>query len=446
MDAKIRFEKVRAAIERLNPAVHACVFYDGRDEEVAMVASYVRVGLERRELCVCIVDDGRERILDALSSEGVDAQAQLREGRLVFFEKQLARHLTTLDMLGKIEEWTEGARRAGHAGCRITGEMTWALDGGGSLKQLAEFEAQLNLNQVYERHACIGLCQFDVRRFTPELLREMIMLHPFVVVGDRVCRNPYHVPPERYLSPDWPLHETDWMLTNLEQLQLAQDGLQASEQSYRALARRMVGLQEQERRDIARELHDRVGQTLTAMRIDMDMIRTRLAEHDDPAIRRRNDDSLELIDSVFKAVENLMYDLRPPMLDEYGLVAPLKWYAEKFTDRTGIRVLVRGDESRRCPPGIELALFRIAQEALNNVARHSRARNVAIEFQAVGAHVLLTIEDDGVGFDFEAGRTELAGYGLITMRERAEAVGGTFEAHSVKGKGARIRVEVPSAP
>jgi signal transduction histidine kinase len=444
MDTETRFEKVRAAIERLNPAVHACAFYDGRDEEVAMVASYVRVGLERRELCVCIVDDGRERILEALAAEGVDAQAQLREGRLIFFEKQLARQLTPLDMLGKLEEWTEGARRAGHAGCRIAGEMTWVLDGGGTLKQLAEFEAQVNLNQVYERHACIGLCQFDVRRFPPESLREMIVLHPFVVVGDRVCRNPYFVPAERYLSSDWPRHETEWMLTNLEQLQLAQDGLQESEESYRALARRMVGLQEQERRDIARELHDRVGQTLTAMRIDMDMIRTRLAEHDDPVIRRRNDDSLELIDSVFKAVENVMYDLRPPMIDEYGLIAPLRWYAKKFTERTGIRVEVRGDESRRSGPQVERALVRIAQEALNNVARHAQASRVAIELREIGSDVVFTIEDDGKGFDVEAGRARKTGYGFSTMRERAESAGGTFEVHSEKGKGTRVTVRVPA--
>jgi len=306
MDDESRFEKVRVAIEQLNPCVHACMMYDGRDAEVEMAAAYVRAGLERRELCVCIVDDGRELILEALASDGVDAEAALREGRLVFFEKKLAREMTTVDMVGKIEEWTEGARRAGHSGCRVSGEMTWALEGEHGLTQLAEFEAKLGLNQVYERHACIGLCQFDIRRFTPESLREMIVLHPFVVVGDRVCRNPYFVPPERYLSPDWPRHETDWMLTNLEHLQKAQDGLKASRQRFRGLARRVVQLQERERRDIARELHDRVGQSLTAMRINMDLIRTHLNRDDDATIRIRTEDSLQLIDTTFKAVQNVM--------------------------------------------------------------------------------------------------------------------------------------------
>jgi signal transduction histidine kinase len=445
MDAEDRFEKVRAAIDQLGPADHACAFYSDRDEEVAMTATYVRAGLARNELCVCVVDDGREPILDALSSEGVDTEAQLREGRLVFFEKRLARHLTTLDMLGKLEEWTEGARKAGHSGCRIAGEMTWVLDGGG-LKQLAEFEAQVNLKRIFERHACIGLCQFDVRRFTPELLREMIALHPFVVIGDRVCRNPYHVPPERYLSPDWPLHETDWMLTNLEQLQQAQDNLEATQERYRSLSRRLVALQETERRDIARELHDRVGQTLTAMRINMDLIRTRLGEHDDRLIRARNEDCLQLLDSTFKAVQDVMHDLRPPMLDEYGLVAPLKSYAKQFTERTGINVEIRGIEGRRLGREVEVALFRIAQEALNNVARHSQARNVRIEIRETAEETALTVEDDGVGLDPERERLEKIGYGLITMRERAEAVGCTFETSSKEGRGLRITVKVPGTP
>ena len=166
MYADNRFERVRAAIEQLGPADHACTLYDQRDEELAIAVSYVRAGLERSELCVCVVDNGGERILEALASEGVDVDAALRTGRLVIFEKPLAQGLQTLDMLGEIEDYAGGARSAGHAGFRIVGEMTWALDG--NLRALAEFEAQLNLNRVWERHACTGLCQFDVRRFTPE--------------------------------------------------------------------------------------------------------------------------------------------------------------------------------------------------------------------------------------------------------------------------------------
>jgi two-component system sensor histidine kinase UhpB len=236
------------------------------------------------------------------------------------------------------------------------------------------------------------------------------------------------------------------LVEDITQRRFADAAIRANNESLQALTRRLVELQETQRRDISRELHDRVGQTLTAMRINMDMIRTRLAKHDDALIRSRNNDSLELIESAFSAVENVMYELRPPMIDDYGLIAPLQWYAKKFTDRTGIRVEVRGDENWRCGPEIELALFRIAQEALNNVARHAQARRVAIELRETGPHIVFIIEDDGVGFDREADRMENAGYGFITMRERAEAAGGTFAAHSGSGKGTRITVSVPHKP
>lgn len=233
------------------------------------------------------------------------------------------------------------------------------------------------------------------------------------------------------------------LVEDVSQRKLVDAAIQATGEKLQALTRRLVELQEDERRDIARELHDRVGQTLTAMRINMDMIRTRLGEHDDPLIRSRNDDSLELIDSAFKAVENVMYELRPPMIDEYGLVAPLQWYARKFAERTGLHVEIRGDEGWRCGPEVELALFRIAQEALNNVARHAQARNAVIELREVGPDIVFTIEDDGVGFDRDTDRAAGRGYGLVTMRERSQAVGGKFEAHFEKGKGTRITVQVP---
>src|SRR5713226_9406502 len=105
MDTENRFEKVRAAIRKLDPGVHACTLYSERDEEVAMIASYVRVGLERGEMCVCVVDDGREPILEGLAAEGIDVAAELRDGRLILFERRLARDLQTLDMVGQIERW-----------------------------------------------------------------------------------------------------------------------------------------------------------------------------------------------------------------------------------------------------------------------------------------------------------------------------------------------------
>src|SRR4029077_21256168 len=135
----------------------------------------------------------------------------------------------------------------------------------------------------------------------PEMLREMIIVHPLVVIGDRVCRNPYYVAPEQYLSPDWPLHEADWMMTNLEQLQQVQDSLRASQERYRSLSRRLWEEQEHERAELARELHDQLGQELSAVLLDLHEIRGELS----PASRTRVPESMRTIKKMIEQVRTL---------------------------------------------------------------------------------------------------------------------------------------------
>jgi signal transduction histidine kinase len=435
MYAHNRLEQVRAAIEQLGPADHVCTLYEKRDEEVAIAISYIRAGLDRGELCVCVVDDGGESILAALAAEGVDIDAEMRKGRLEIFEKPIAQGLQTRDMLGKIEQYASGSRNAGHAGFRIVGEMTWALDG--DLKALAEFEARLNLNRVWERHACAGLCQFDVRRFTPETLREMIIVHPLVVIGDRICRNPYYVAPEQYLSPDWPLHEANWMMTNLERLQQSQESLRASQERYRSLSRRLLEQQEHERGVLARELHDQLGQSLVAISLNLDAIKGELS----PASRARVPESMRIIEKIIEQVQTLAFELRPSTLDDFGLVEALRNLVARHGERTGVRASFTATPTDvRAPAEIETASFRIVQEALSNVARHARARHFEVTLTAQDVALELTVRDDGVGFDVERLRS---GLGLVGMGERAEFAGGRLDIESAPGTGTTLRARFP---
>jgi len=435
MDTASRFERVRAAIEQLGPADHVCALYDQRDEEVAIAVAYIRAGLDRGEFCVCVVDDGGESILGALASEGVDVAAEMRSGRLAIFERPLAQGLQTRDMLGKIEQYASESRQAGHAGFRIVGEMTWTLDG--DMKALAEFEARLNLNRVWERHACAGLCQFDMRRFPPETLREMIVVHPLVVIGDRVCRNPYYVAPEQYLSPDWPLHEADWMMTNLERLQQSQDGLRASQERYRSLSRRLLEQQEHERGALARELHDQLGQSLVAVSLNLEAIKGELS----PAARARVSESIRAIEEMIEQVQTLAFELRPSTLDELGLVESLRFLVARHGERAGVRASFTATPTgARAPVEIGTACFRIVQEAMSNVSRHARARHVEVTLTAQDVALEVAVRDDGVGFDVERVRT---GLGLMGMRERAELAGGRLEIESAPGAGTTLRARFP---
>jgi PAS domain S-box-containing protein len=233
------------------------------------------------------------------------------------------------------------------------------------------------------------------------------------------------------------------LIEDISERRLKDAALRTNAEQLQALSRRLVEMQESERRDVARELHDRVGQTLTALRINLDMIRKRSGELGDSSIAARAEDSIELIESAFSSVESLLYELRPPMLEEDGVVAALEWHARAYEARTGIHVDITGEKACRCGPDVELALFRIAQEALNNVARHAKTSNVTIDLRDASCSVVLMIEDEGVGFDPQdpcASR----GYGLTSMRERAQAVGGTLDIESVKEKGTVIIVTMPA--
>ncbi len=435
MDADNRFDRVRAAIEQLGPADHACTLYDDRADEVAIAVAYIRAGLDRGELCVCIVDDGGESILDELASAGIDIDTEMRNGRLTFFEKPLAQGLQTLDMLEKIEQFARESSKAGYAGVRIVGEMSWALDG--DLKALAEFEARLNLNRVWERYACAGLCQFDVRRFTPQTLREMIIVHPLVVVGDRICRNPYYVAAEQYLSPDWPLHEVHWMMTNLEQLQQSQDSLRTSQERYQSLSRRLLEKQEHERGALARELHDQLGQSLVAISLNLHAIEGELS----PRVRARVPESRQIIKKMIEEVRTLAFELRPSILDELGLVEALGNLVKRHGERAGLRASFTATPTdARAPIEIETACFRIVQEALSNVAQHARARHVEVALTAHDVALQVTVRDDGVGFNVQQLRP---GLGLMGMGERAELVGGNLDIESVPGAGTTVRARFP---
>jgi len=230
----------------------------------------------------------------------------------------------------------------------------------------------------------------------------------------------------------------------LENARLFQSEREQREQ-LRALTRRLAEVEETERRRLARELHDQVGQNLTALGINLNIVRMQVPEEVADVLRPRLDDSLALVEQTTERIRGVMADLRPPVLDDYGLVAALRWYGDLFASRAGIAVAVRGEDIvPRLPASVENVLFRIAQEALTNVAKHSQATQAAVTVEVDGECVRLVVADDGVGFDpaHVAGPDGRRGWGLLTIAERVEAVGGHHRIESRPGRGTRIVVEV----
>jgi two-component system sensor histidine kinase UhpB len=225
----------------------------------------------------------------------------------------------------------------------------------------------------------------------------------------------------------------------------AENALRDSGVQLQALTRRLVELQESERKDLARELHDRVGQSLTVLNINLAILRDGLLQHD-IGMMSRLQDSVTLVESTSQTIQNVASDLRPPMLDDYGLQPALHWYAEQFSARTGVAIWVRaGAPDERVAADVEIALFRIVQEALNNVAKHARAKSVVIALECQGSEYVMSVVDDGMGFraaDERADRPRPK-LGMVTMRERAQAVGGRLLIEPRPGGGTRLTVRVP---
>jgi PAS domain S-box-containing protein len=212
-----------------------------------------------------------------------------------------------------------------------------------------------------------------------------------------------------------------------------------AEASRGRLLRRLVVAQEEERRRLARELHDGLGQRLTALRLSLEALDKAPAEQ-----RRQITAALETLARIDQDVDFIAWELRPAALDELGLARVLDTYVREWSRHAGIRVVFhsRPGNLDRFPPEVEASVYRIAQEALNNVAKHSGARSVNVLLELRGDTLALVVEDDGQGFQHAVmGETMI---GLSGMRERALAVGGTLEIEPTPGGGATVLANIPT--
>jgi PAS domain S-box-containing protein len=213
-------------------------------------------------------------------------------------------------------------------------------------------------------------------------------------------------------------------------------------------SRRLLEAQEAERGRIARELHDQIGQMLTALKLNLHAIQS---ARDEGEASLLIDDNLEMLEEALEQVRDLSVDLRPMLLDDLGLVTALRWYVDHQAQRTGVRAEFTSDSldpDLRFSSELETACFRIAQEALTNVARHARAKTVSVRLSRSRDYLILLVEDDGVGFDVQALQGHAlanATLGLRGMQERAHAVGGRLKIDSANNEGTQLFVKLPIA-
>jgi signal transduction histidine kinase len=214
-----------------------------------------------------------------------------------------------------------------------------------------------------------------------------------------------------------------------------------TQRELKQLSKRLVDAQEEERQSFSRELHDQIGQSLTALIMDLQS----LSDSPQPSVALPG--SLRkiklLAEECVKDVRNMALLLRPSMLDDIGLIAALEWQGRKVSKRTGVRVDVVADHfADNLPEGHRTCVYRVVQEALHNCVKHANARHVRIIVKEGGNHLTLTIEDDGIGFD----PTRQRGMGILGMRERVTRLDGSLFVDSSPDRGTCVCVELPLAP
>jgi len=225
-----------------------------------------------------------------------------------------------------------------------------------------------------------------------------------------------------------------------------QQGLDQARQKYQGLSSRVQTLRENDRAEIAREIHDELGQLLTGIQMQLRLVEDRLSDREDRTLNPLIDklvETSELVDTTINSVQRISAGLRPSSLDNLGLATAVTGEAEQFAERTGIRCVVDVTEiADPLPPAVTTTAFRIFQESLTNVARHSDARNVEASLGVRGNHLKLEVRDDGKGIDPSA-IDDPNSLGLVGMLERAASVGGIVNFIREPKKGTTVILAIP---
>jgi two-component system, NarL family, sensor kinase len=223
--------------------------------------------------------------------------------------------------------------------------------------------------------------------------------------------------------------------------------LAESERRFRIISKGVLRVQEAERGRIARDLHDGVGQALTALKIQLELLEQH-AGSTGRSVEARLTDLKGLVNRTLQDVKALSHALRPSMLDDLGLVPTLRWLVRTFQKRTGLEVHLACEPTtdERLDPDLETLVYRVTQEALTNAAKYADSPHVKLTLERSGARLRLLVEDHGRGFDVGAALAVAAsdrGFGLRAMRDRVQLFGGRFQVTSAPGRGTTIEVEVP---
>jgi PAS domain S-box-containing protein len=381
--------------------------------------------LSRRELVARLSD--AEENLRAIRSGEVDAIVVNRQGEEKVFTLRGADHTYRIF----VERMNEGAAvlSIDHTVLHCNGRFARFLGArlqsviGSSMLDLVWPDDHPKLDALLRRAAqrnCRGEIRLQSRKGAP--LSVHLSLNPLRLDSTRaVCL----------------------IASDLSETKRAEQELRASSEQFRKLTAHLQSVREEERARISREVHDELGQSLTAVKMDLAWLAGRLPQRDGPMLKRIRS-TQHMADSILQSIRRISTELRPAVLD-LGLAAALEWQVQEFEARSGIRCKVRLLTRQVVASNASTAMFRIFQETLTNVARHAKATRAEVVLQKQRDRLVLLIHDNGRGFD-QADPSLSKSLGLLGMRERAAILGGRVSISSAPGKGTTVTASIPLPP
>ena len=478
-ESRIRDRRAPAPRSRLRPSglgvvgdvpwgAHLCHFYETRRDLLGFLVPYFKAGLDHGEFCLWVVSDPlSERDARNAMREAVPGfERHLSDGRMeILPHDKWYLGGEGFDRTKTMRRWHQKLDQAiarGYPGMRATGNVAWL-----KARDWAKFSSyERAFDASMANRPMIVLCTYPLASSAADHILNVVRTHKSAVAvrhgrwevleASRLKRTKDEIErlktalEQRVVERTSQLRKANVSLTQeIAERTRAEgeravlfDQVSASREQLQLLSRRLLQLQETERRAIARELHDEIGQMLTALRL---LLTIKPGLPQGKALSRVTD-ARSVVQNLFDRVRALALDLRPAMLDELGLVGSLLGLFRRYTKRTNIRIRFdhRGLEAKRFPPEVETAAFRIVQEALTNVARHAGVSGATVSLQADSRVLSVRVEDSGRGFAPVGSRAD-SSTGLIGMQERARLLGGSLTVDSAPGAGTRVNAALPAS-
>lgn len=421
---------------------HLCQFYETKDDLLEAMIPYFEAGLRENEFCLWIVSD--PLTVDEAKS-GLKKTVADFEQRLADRSMEILTHRDwyleggRFDLRRVIAKWEEklsDALARDFAGMRASANTSWLHKD--DWRDFREYEMQLALMATGKR--MIVSCTYQLEATPAAKVFEFARSYEVAVVRR---------------DGQWEMVETPEMKKAKRQIEennaeLEQrisdrtEELEAANRELHALSQRLMQVREDERRHLARELHDDVGQLLTSAKITLESVQQSVGAGPPAAPLAQ---SIASVDQVIEAVHRIAVDLRSPLLDDLGLVPALRGFLVETAKQSGLEIVFNAPANvPRFDTDIETACFRVVQEAVTNILRHARARSALVELSHTEDAVTAVVRDDGAGFDVEAARRKArdgTSLGLLGMQERAALLGGKLTIRSAPGEGTEVRVTFP---